>query len=69
MKEAVNTMETVPTTHQPQKTYSHFLEKEIKAFDLWIKNMNYKLFLEHAHSTEYYARNQFYLNHFGGLLQ
>ncbi len=63
--EAVNTMENIHTTHQPKKTYSHFLEKEIKAFDLWVKNMNYKLFLEHAHSPEYYARNQFYSNHSG----
>lgn len=38
--------------------YTHTLNREFQEFEIWIKNMNYKLFLEHTHSNEYYKRNQ-----------
>lgn len=31
-------------------------DKKIQDFETWLKGMNYKLFLEHAHSSEYYKQ-------------
>lgn len=40
-------------------------DKELQEFEGWIKYMNYKLFLEHAHSTEYYIQRQKYMKQEG----
>lgn len=51
-------MKNLKTTSSEICAYAHALNKEFQEFEIWIKNMNYKLFLEHTHSNEYYKRNQ-----------
>ncbi|TVL94600.1 MAG: hypothetical protein CV082_14300 [Candidatus Brocadia sp. BL1] len=36
-------------------------EKRFQEFRVWIKFMNYNLFLEHTHSKEYYRSKQLYI--------
>ena len=36
-------------------------EKGFQEFKIWIKYMNYNLFLEHTHSNEYYRSKQLYM--------
>ncbi len=50
-------MKNTPIPNQVRGAFIHELDKEIQEFETWIKNMNYKLFLEHAHSNEYYKQN------------
>lgn len=51
-------MKNLKTTSSNIHTYTHTLSREFQEFEIWIKNMNYKLFLEHTHSSEYYKRKQ-----------
>lgn len=51
-------MKNIPIPNQVTSTFIHELDKEMQEFETWIKNMNYKLFLEHTHSNEYYKQNQ-----------
>lgn len=60
-----STMENTRTIYQQTTHYTKIFDKEIKVFDLWVKNMNYLLFLEHTHSNEYYARNKVISSGFG----
>ncbi len=52
-------------THQQTTHYPNMFDKEIKTFDLWVKNVNYQLFLEYTHSNEYYVRNKVISSGFG----
>ena len=36
-------------------------EKGFQELKIWIKYMNYKLFLEHTHSNEYYRSEHLYV--------
>ncbi|TLD40149.1 MAG: hypothetical protein JETT_3594 [Candidatus Jettenia ecosi] len=51
-------MKNLKTTGSEICTYTHALNIEFQEFEIWIKNMNYKLFLEYTHSSEYYKRKQ-----------
>lgn len=46
--------------NQQTNAHSHNLDKELHEFETRIKYMNYKLFLEHTHSDEYYIQRRFY---------
>jgi len=54
-------MKTENTTNPEAYTRTHVLNKKLQEFETWIKNVNYSLFLEYAHSNEYYKRKQLYL--------
>lgn len=45
-----------------QQACTLVMSKELKEFEMWIKYTNYRLFLEHAHSYEYYKQRQLYYN-------
>lgn len=51
-------MKNLKTAGSEICTYARALNMEFQEFEIWIKNMNYKLFLEHTHSSEYYKRKQ-----------
>jgi len=48
------------TDTQDHKNTDPFFELNlrVKDFEMWIKNMNFKLFLEHSHSDDYYKLNR-----------
>lgn len=46
-------------------TYVHDFDTGLQEFETWIKYMNYKLFLEHTHSYEYYRLRQSYFKKAG----
>lgn len=54
-------MKNANATEQQTSAYINDLNKEFREFEMWMKYMNYKLFLEHAHSNEYYKRKQLLL--------
>ncbi|HHT9146524.1 MAG TPA: hypothetical protein ACFYD4_12780 [Candidatus Wunengus sp. YC61] len=54
-------MKNENTTNPEAFPYTHVLNKKLQEFETWIKNVNYSLFLEYAHSNEYYKRKQLYL--------
>ena len=54
-------MKTENTTNPEAYTRTYVLNKKLQEFETWIKNVNYSLFLEYAHSNEYYKRKQLYL--------
>ena len=54
-------MKTENITNPQAYTCTHVLNKKLQEFDTWMKNMNYRLLLEHTHSDEYYKRKQLYL--------
>ena len=54
-------MKNENTTNPQAYTCTNVLNKKLQEFETWIKNMNYGLFLEYAHSNEYYKRKQLYL--------
>jgi hypothetical protein len=54
-------MKNEHTTNQEAHPCACVLNKKLQEFDTWIKNMNYSMFLECAHSNEYYKRKQAYL--------
>jgi len=54
-------MKNENTTNPEAYICTHILNKKLQEFETWIKNMNYGLFLEYAHSNEYYKRKQLYL--------
>jgi len=56
-----NAMKTENITNPQAYTCTHVLNKKLQEFDTWMKNMNYRLLLEHTHSDEYYKRKQLYL--------
>lgn len=49
-------MKSITVTDYQTDTDINSSIKEIHDFEMWIKCMNYKLFLEHAHSAEYYKQ-------------
>jgi len=51
-------MKNINVINQQTSTYIHNLNKELQELETWIKYMNYKLFLEHTHSNEYYKQRQ-----------
>jgi len=61
-------MENTCMAYQQTTYCPPFFDKEVKVFDLWVKNMNYLLFLEHTHSTEYYTRNKCVTGSFGSII-
>lgn len=52
-------MKSENTTNPEAYPYDHVLNKKLQGFETWIKNVNYSLFLEYAHSNEYYKRKQY----------
>ncbi len=54
-------MKNENTTNPEAHPYTYVLNKKLQEFETWIKNVNYNLFLEYAHSNEYYKRKQLYL--------
>ena len=54
-------MKNENTTNQEAYPCTYVLNKKLQEFETWIKNMNYSMFLECAHSNEYYRRKQLYL--------
>lgn len=53
-------MKDVNATEQQTSACLYDLNKELQEFETWMKYMNYKLFLEHAHSNDYYTQKKFY---------
>lgn len=53
-------MKSVNIVNQQDDTSVHDFGKGLQEFEIWIKYTNYKLFLEHAHSYEYYRQRQLY---------
>ncbi|GAN34646.1 MAG: hypothetical protein DYG83_17180 [Candidatus Brocadia sp. AMX2] len=51
-------MKSITVTKHQTHIYVHSLDKEFQEFEIWIKYTNYKLFLEHTHSNEYYKQKQ-----------
>ncbi len=54
-------MKNENTTKLGAYPHTYALNKKLQEFETWIKNMNYSMFLECAHSNEYYRRKQVYL--------
>jgi len=56
-------MKNENTTNSEAHPCTDILNKKLQEFEAWIKNMNYSMFLECAHSNEYYKykRKQVYL--------
>ena len=54
-------MKNENTTNPEAYPYTYVLNKKLQEFETWIKNVNYSMFLECAHSNEYYKRKQLYL--------
>ncbi len=55
-------MKSISVTHQDTYVYIQTMDKGFQGFETWIKYTNYKLFLEHTHSREYYKQKELYLN-------
>jgi hypothetical protein len=49
-------MKGITVINQQTSTNIQSLNKELQEFEIWMKCMNYMLFLEHTHSNEYYRQ-------------
>lgn len=55
-------MKSIQVTNHHTYVYIQAMDTEFQCFETWIKYTNYKLFLEHAHSREYYKQKELYLD-------
>ena len=52
-------MKTENFTNPQAYTCTHVLNKKLQEFETWIKNMNYRLLLEHTHSDDIINENNY----------